>query len=98
MIVALRRYAIPCDGKPHAFQLCYPPAYAMNGTLKDELWFFAEHTPDALPVRVDLMVVSDGEPWPDNAMLMCAVPKPEAGHIWVLIHLCPPDPDEAEKW
>ena len=91
MIVVLKRYEIPCDGKPHLFDLCYPPVYAMNGTLKDELWFFAEETSEVLTASVTLMVVSDGEPWPDGALHHCVVPKPQAGQVWVLIQLAGPD-------
>lgn len=86
------RYEIPCDGKPHAFQLCYDPIYVSASPFRDQLYFWAEHDDDVETYAALMQVFPTGDPLPENYLWLGSVIKGSIGEAWHLIMLPPPEP------
>lgn len=81
------RYTVPIDEQPHVIQLTGDPLHVANGTLIDEVEFWAEHDMDAPEYPAVFQVVGTGDPVPDGAVHAGTTPRDAVGGVWHLYRL-----------
>lgn len=78
------RYTVPIDDQPHEFKLSGDPVAVANGSMVDEVEFWAEFSDDAPGFTRQFRVFGTGQALPDSARYTGTCPRTHMGLVWHL--------------